>query len=92
VLFYKASLTPFGGYDLNYILWRCIILNLGAYYEAINVSDSHNYYMGQAKADITKWVGYFTEGMAISFKSIVCMKLDFLALYFVSLILIQPTI
>ncbi len=28
--------------------------NLGAYYEALNIGDSHNYYLGREKDDITK--------------------------------------
>lgn len=55
-----------GGYDLKglYSLEEYYARNLAAYYEAISVGDSHNYYMGRAEADITKWVEYFVEGMA----------------------------
>lgn len=61
-----------GGYDLKglYSLEEYYARNLGAYYEAISIGESHNYYMGRAGADITKWVEYFVEGMAISFESI----------------------
>jgi Fic family protein len=45
-------------------------LNLGAYYEAISIGGSHNYYMGRAEADITKWVEYFIEGIAVSFENV----------------------
>ena len=47
-----------GGYDLNgiYALEEYYARDLGAYYEAINIGDSHNYYMGRAEADITKWI------------------------------------
>lgn len=61
-----------GGYDLKglYSLEEYYARNLGAYYEAISVGDSHNYYMGRAEADITKWVEYFVEGMTVSFESV----------------------
>lgn len=61
-----------GGYDLKglYSLEEYYAKNLGAYYEAISISESHNYYMGRAEADITKWVEYFTEGMAVSFENV----------------------
>lgn len=62
-----------GGYDLKglYSLEEYYARNLGAYYEAISVGDSHNYYMGRAEADITKWIEYFIEGMAVSFENVV---------------------
>ena len=44
--------------------------HLGAYYEAINTHESHNYYMDRAETDITKWIEYFVEGMAISFETV----------------------
>ena len=44
--------------------------NLGAYYEAISIGESYNYYMGRAEADITKWIDYFIEGMAVSFENV----------------------
>jgi Fic family protein len=61
-----------GSYDLKglYSLEEYYARNLGAYYEAISVGESHNYYMGRADADITKWVEYFIEGMAISFEKV----------------------
>jgi Fic family protein len=61
-----------GEYDLKglYSLEEYYARNLVAYYEAISIGDSHNYYMGRAEADITKWVGYFVEGMAISFENV----------------------
>lgn len=61
-----------GGYDLKglYSLEEYYARNLGAYYEAISVGKSHNYYMGRAEADITKWVEYFVEGMLISFENV----------------------
>lgn len=61
-----------GGYDLKglYSLEEYYARNLGAYYEAISVGPSHNYYLGRAGADITKWVEYFVEGMAIAFENV----------------------
>lgn len=61
-----------GGYDLKglYSLEEYYAKNLGGYYEAISVEDSPNYYMGRAEADITRWVEYFTEGMAVSFEKV----------------------
>ncbi|NEV49123.1 Fic family protein [Wolbachia pipientis] len=61
-----------GGYDLKglYSLEEYYAKNLGAYYEAISVGPSHNYYMGKAEADITKWVEYFVEGMANSLENV----------------------
>jgi Fic family protein len=61
-----------GGYDLKglYSLEEYYARNLGAYYEAISIGESHNYYMGRAEADITKWVQYFIEGMAVSFENV----------------------
>lgn len=62
-----------GGYDLKglYSLEEYYARNLGAYYEAISIGESHNYYMGRAEADITKWVEYFIEGMAVSFERVI---------------------
>ena len=61
-----------GGYGLKglYSLEEYYARYLGAYYEALNVGESHNYYMGRAEADITKWVEYFVEGMADSFENV----------------------
>jgi Fic family protein len=60
-----------GGYDLKglYSLEEYYARNLGAYYEALTVGPSHNYYMGRAEADITQWVQYFCEGAADSFEN-----------------------
>ena len=44
--------------------------DLASYYEALTVGPSHNYYMGRAGADITKWVEYFCEGTATSFENV----------------------
>lgn len=61
-----------GGYDLKglYSLEEYYARNLGAYYEAISVGESHNYYMGRAVANITNWIEYFVEGMAVSFENV----------------------
>ena len=54
------------GYGLKglYSLEEYYAQNLGAYYEAISIGPSHNYYLGRAEADITGWVNYFCKGMA----------------------------
>lgn len=61
------------GYDLKglYSLEEYYARNLGAYYEAISIGESHNYYMGRADTDITKWIEYFLEGMAVSFENVI---------------------
>lgn len=61
-----------GGYDLKglYSLEEYYARNLGAYYEAISVGPSHNYYLGREQADITKWIEYFVEGAAIAFENV----------------------
>jgi len=55
-----------GGYDLKgiYSLEEYYARNLEAYYTALTVGASHNYYLGRAEADITAWIEYFIEGMA----------------------------
>jgi Fic family protein len=61
-----------GGYDLKgiYSLEEYYVRNLNAYYDAINVGPSHNYYEGRAKADITAWLEYFVQGMVISLENV----------------------
>jgi Fic family protein len=61
-----------GGYDLKglYALEEYYALNLRDYYEALTIGPSHNYYMGRAAADITKWIAYFVQGMASSFQKV----------------------
>jgi Fic family protein len=61
-----------GRYDLKglYALEEYYARGLKGYYEALTVGPSHNYYMGRAEADITKWVSYFIEGMAVSFEKV----------------------
>lgn len=61
-----------GGYDLKgiYSLEEYYAENLQAYYDAITVGPSHNYYMGRAEADITGWLEYFIAGMATAFSRV----------------------
>jgi Fic family protein len=61
-----------GGYDLKglYSLEEYYAKNLPAYYSAIAVGPSHNYYMGRADADITSWLEYFCHGMIDSFEKV----------------------
>lgn len=61
-----------GSYDLKglYSLEEYYARNLPAYYEALTVGPSHNYYLGRAESDITAWVGYFCRGMAESFENV----------------------
>jgi len=61
-----------GGYDLKglYSLEEYYAQDLSAYYEALTIGPSHNFYEGRVSADITKWVEYFCVGMAESFESV----------------------
>ncbi len=61
-----------GGYDLKgfYSLEEYYARNLAAYYQALTIGPSHNYYMGRAEADITLWVDYFCAGAAEAFESV----------------------
>jgi len=61
-----------GTYGLKgiYALEEYYAHNLKAYYEALTIGPSHNYYMGRAEADITKWIAYFIEGTATSFEKV----------------------
>lgn len=54
------------GYGMQgiYNLEEHYIDALDAYYDALSVGPSHNYYLGRAEADITEWVTYFCTGMA----------------------------
>ena len=45
--------------------------HLDAYYSAMSIGLSHNYYEGRALADITPWVEYFIKGMAVAFENVV---------------------
>ena len=61
-----------GGYDLKglYSLEEYYAKNLQAYYNALSVGSSHNYYFGREKADITSWLDYFCNGMLDSFEKV----------------------
>lgn len=60
------------GYDLKglYSLEEYYARQLAAYYDALTVGPSHNYYMGRKDADLTNWVEYFCEGVAESFENV----------------------
>jgi Fic family protein len=45
--------------------------NLPAYYRAISVGPSHNYYLGRAESDISDWIEYFMAGMALACEKVV---------------------
>ncbi len=60
------------GYGMNgiYSLEEYYAKNLQGYYNALTIGKSHNYYGGRAEADITPFLDYFLEGMAIAFTSV----------------------
>jgi len=60
------------GYGLKgiYSLEEYYARNLQAYYEALTVGESHNYYFGRAESDITHWIEYFCAGMAEAFANV----------------------
>ena len=57
------------GYGLKgiYSLEEYYASNLGSYYEALATGTSHNYYLGRAEADVSGFVSYFCQGMAVAF-------------------------
>jgi len=61
-----------GGYGLKglYALEEYYARDLKAYYEALTVGTSHNYYLGRAEGDITKWLAYFIDGVADAFEKV----------------------
>ena len=61
-----------GGYDLKglYSLEEYYARNLDAYYQALTIGPTHNYYDGRAQADITRWIEYFCGGVAGSFENV----------------------
>ncbi len=67
-----------GGYDLKglYSLEEYYAKNLLAYYRAMSIGPSHNYYLGRAESDITSWIKYFIEGMAFAFEKVVSQMMD----------------
>jgi len=60
------------GYGLKgiYSLEEYYARDLPAYYRALAVGESHNYYFGRAEADITGWIEYFCAGMADAFSNV----------------------
>ena len=60
------------GYGLKgiYSLEEYYARNLQAYYQALSVGESHNYYFGRAESEITDWIVYFCSGMADSFAKV----------------------
>lgn len=61
-----------GGYDLKGLccLEEYYAHTLKSYANNINVGPSHSYASGRAHADITRWVDYFTEGLAITYEKV----------------------
>jgi len=57
------------GYDLGrfYSLEEVYAQDLAAYYAALQTHPHHNYYDGRADADLTGWVAYFIQSMAVVF-------------------------
>lgn len=62
-------LLHMSGYGLKgiYSLEEYYARDLGAYYGALSVGPSHNYYLGREEADLSDWVEYFCFGMADAF-------------------------
>jgi Fic family protein len=60
------------GYGLGgiYSLEEHYVKNLGAYYAALSLGPSHNYYMGRVQADLTPWLEYFIDGVLKSFSAV----------------------
>lgn len=60
------------GYGMKgiYSLEEYYAKNLGGYYEALNIGEGHNYYMGRAEADVTPFLDYFLSAMAHSFRNV----------------------
>lgn len=61
-----------GGYSLRgiYSLDEYYAKHLTIYYDALAVGPSHNYYLGRAEADMTKWLEFFCMGAAQAFESV----------------------
>lgn len=59
-----------GGYDLGkfYALEEFYAQDLQRYYDALVTHPNHNYYFGRNEADITSWLDYFLQGMAVVFE------------------------
>ena len=61
-----------GHYDLNgfYALEEHYARDLEGYYNALVTHPHPNYYEGRHQADITPWLEYFLEGMALVFRQV----------------------
>lgn len=61
-----------GSYGLKglYSLEEYYAKDLQAYYQALAIGPSHNYYLGRLQADITPWIEYFCVGMVDSFENV----------------------
>jgi Fic family protein len=55
-----------GGYGLKgiYSLDQHYARDLAAYYKALTVGPSHNYYLGRSESDITGFIDFFCQSMA----------------------------
>mgnify|MGYP002631912506 CR=1 FL=1 len=60
------------GYGMKgiYSLEEYYAQNLTGYYGALQVGESHNYYMGRVDADVTPFLAYFCRGMATAFEAV----------------------
>jgi len=60
------------GYALKgiYALEEYYAVNLPAYYNALTVGETHNYYFGRVEADVTEFIDYFCLGMAVAFTKV----------------------
>jgi Fic family protein len=65
-----------GGYDLQGLccLEEYYAKDLERYYEALSIGKGKNYYTTRAKGDITSWIEYFCEGMAVVFETTLARK------------------
>jgi len=61
-----------GKYDLGkfYALEEFYAEDLDSYYDALVTHPHHNYYFGRHEADITPWLEYFLNGMAVAFERV----------------------
>jgi Fic family protein len=66
LLLHRAGFGLKGIYSLDEHYGR----NLSAYYQALTVGPSHNYYEGRAEADLTAFIEYFCGGMAGAFAKV----------------------
>ncbi|MBS0358492.1 MAG: Fic family protein [Proteobacteria bacterium] len=67
-----ALILYLSGYDLNglVVLEEHYAKDVKAYYRALHLGDSHNYYLGRAVVNMTPWLEYFIEGMMQSFENV----------------------